>query len=323
MSGLHVGVTPWLPDRDGSGKTLASQGEIAEELGLQSFWLPESHFVGTRAMPAPLLQLAAVAARTTKLRLATTSYLLPHRNPIQAAEEVAVLDQLSGGRIILGVGRGFQSALFAAFGVPIREKRDRFESALQVMRCAWAGEPVGTDPGADGAESASIHLSPLPVQKPHPPIWVAAFGPKALKQAGRLALPYLASPMEPIDRLEENYALHREAFPEDDSARNLDVPIMRTVFITRDRELAGSVREALEQQTASLARSNAVRLRRVADSALEDWALVGEPAAVSDAVAVYRERLGMTHLIVRPGISGIPGAEVQKSLELIAELSAH
>jgi alkanesulfonate monooxygenase SsuD/methylene tetrahydromethanopterin reductase-like flavin-dependent oxidoreductase (luciferase family) len=129
--------------------------------------------------------------------------------------------------------------------------------------------------------------------------------------------------MEPIDRLEENYALHREAFPEDDSARNLDVPIMRTVFITRDRELAASVREALEQQTASLARSNAVRLRRVADSALEDWALVGEPAAVSDAVAVYRERLGMTHLIVRPGISGIPGAEVQKSLELIAELSAH
>jgi alkanesulfonate monooxygenase SsuD/methylene tetrahydromethanopterin reductase-like flavin-dependent oxidoreductase (luciferase family) len=321
MSGLHVGVTPWLPDREGSGQTLASQGEIAEELGLQSFWLPESHFVGARPMPAPLLQLAAVAARTTRLRLATTSYLLPHRNPIQAAEEVAVLDQLSGGRTILGVGRGFQSALFAAFDVPIRDKRDRFEAALRVMRCAWAGEPVGIDPGAEGAESASIHVSPLPVQKPHPPIWVAAFGPKALKQAGRLALPYLASPMEPIDRLEENYALHREACPED--ARDLDVPIMRTVFITCDRELAGRVRQALQQQTALLARSNAVRLRRVADSALEDWALVGEPAAVADAVAFYRERLGMTHLIVRPGISSIPSAETQKSLELIAELSAH
>ncbi len=284
---------------------------------MRSFWLPESHFVGAGPMPAPLLQLAAVAARTTSLRLGTTSFLLPHRHPIQVAEEVAVLDQLSMGRTILGVGRGFRSALFAAFGVPIRDKRDRFEAALEVMRCAWAGEPVGTDPDAEGSEAA-IRLSPLPVQRPHPPIWVAAFGPKALRQAGRLGLPYLASPMETIGRLEENYALHREACSEEPPS-DFAVPIMRTLFITRDRELADHARQALDRQSASLARSRAV-LRRP-PSSVEEWAMVGEPEAVSDAVADYRERLGMTHLIVRPGIPNVPPLEVRKSLEFIAELA--
>ena len=317
MTELHLGVTPWLSDPDGSGTSLPGQAETAEALGIRSFWLPESHFVGTGPMPAPLLQLAAVAARTKTLRLGTTSFLLPHRHPLQVAEEVAVLDQLSMGRTILGVGRGFRSALFAAFEVPIRDKRDRFEAALAVMRCAWAGEAVGTDPDAEGPDTA-IRLSPLPVQKPHPPIWVAAFGPKALRQAGRLGLPYLASPMETIGRLEENYALHREACPEEQPS-DFAVPIMRTLFVTRDRELADRARAALERQAASLSRSRAI-LRRP-PSSVDEWALIGEPGAVSDAVASYRERLGMTHLIVRPGIPSLSPLEVRKSLDLIAELA--
>ncbi|MEE9281419.1 MAG: LLM class flavin-dependent oxidoreductase [Myxococcota bacterium] len=321
MKDLHVGTTPWLADPDGSGQALASQGELAEELGLQSFWLPESHFVGTGPMPAPLLQLAGVAARTRTLRLGTTSFLLPHRHPLQVAEEVAVLDRLSGGRTILGVGRGFRSALFAAYDVPVREKRDRFEAALEVMRRAWAGEPIGTDPDAEGEDTAPIRLAPLPLQKPHPPIWVAAFGPKALRQAGRLGLPYLASPMEPIGRLLENYELHREACPADGLGSGLAVPIMRTLFVTHERELARHAREALERQAVSLARVRSARLRQAAAAPLEDWALIGEPARVADAIATYRERLGMTHLIVRPGISGVPKEATQRSLELIAELT--
>ncbi len=318
MRELHVGVTPWLSDPGGSGTSLPAQAETAEALGMRSFWLPESHFVGAGPMPAPLLQLAAVAARTKTLRLGTTSFLLPHRHPLQVAEEVAVLDQLSMGRTILGVGRGFRSALFAAFDVPIRDKRDRFEAALKVMCGAWAGEPVGMDPDGEGTETP-ILLSPLPVQRPHPPIWVAAFGPKALRQAGRLGLPYLASPMETISRLEENYALHREACPAEPPS-DFAVPIMRTLFVTREKELADRARLALERQAAALSRSRTV-LRRP-QSSVDEWALIGEPGAVSDSLASYRARLGMTHLIVRPGIPDIPPVEVRKSLELIAELAA-
>ena len=125
--------------------------------------------------------------------------------------------------------------------------------------------------------------------------------------------------METISRLEENYALHREACPAEPPS-DFAVPIMRTLFVTREKELADRARQALERQAAALSRSRTV-LRRP-QSSVDEWALIGEPGAVSDSLASYRERLGMTHLIVRPGIPDIPPVEVRKSLELIAELAA-
>ncbi|MYE11952.1 MAG: LLM class flavin-dependent oxidoreductase, partial [Gammaproteobacteria bacterium] len=93
MTRLHLGLTPWIVSGMADAATLARQGELAESWGYESFWLPENHFGGEGAIPEPLMLLAAVAARTRTLRLATTSYLLPLRNPLQAAEQVAVLDR--------------------------------------------------------------------------------------------------------------------------------------------------------------------------------------------------------------------------------------
>ncbi|MEM7364972.1 MAG: LLM class flavin-dependent oxidoreductase, partial [Pseudomonadota bacterium] len=114
MIPLDIAVTPW---RLGNAASLAEQGAFAEQLDFHSFWLPENHFGDERSIPSPLTLLAAVAARTTKIRLGSTSYLLPIRHPLQAAEEVAVLDHLSEGRVILGIGRGMDPKMFHAFGV--------------------------------------------------------------------------------------------------------------------------------------------------------------------------------------------------------------
>ena len=100
---LEIAVTPWSLSTLGAADELTSQAEIAENLGCHSFWLPENHFGDARSIPSPLMLLAAVAARTRSIKLGSTSYLLPIRHPLQAAEEVAVLDRLSGGRVILGV----------------------------------------------------------------------------------------------------------------------------------------------------------------------------------------------------------------------------
>jgi alkanesulfonate monooxygenase SsuD/methylene tetrahydromethanopterin reductase-like flavin-dependent oxidoreductase (luciferase family) len=313
---LRIGVTPWLDDWNGPAESLARQAETAEQLGFESFWLPESHFTGRSANPAPLLRLAALAARTTRLRLATTSYLLPVRHPLHVAAEVASLDRLSEGRVTLGVGRGFRSALFRAFDVPIREKRDRFEAALDVILAAWRGEPVVS---ASDDESPVL-LSPLPVQRPHPPIWVAGFGPKAVAQAGRLGLPYLASPMESLGALEENYERHRAARAEASHAGPLAVPVMRTVFVSRDPAAIARAREALTRQAASLKAAPIASLRRHSDAPLDEWALVGEPGAVAEGVNRYREKLGMTHLIARTHVPGGEPAEGAASLELLASL---
>lgn len=315
---LHLGVTPWSFDSEGLAAGLAEQAALAESLGFDSLFLPESHFAGAASIPSPLLLLAAAAARTTRLRLGTTSFLLPVRNPIHVAEEVAVLDRLSGGRVILGMGRGFRGALFTAFEVPATEKRDRFDASLAVMRRAWAGEAVAWEDGiGEGADPTPVRVSPLPVQQPHPPLWVAAFGPKAVEQAGRLGLPYLASPIESLAVLEANYARHREVL----AGAAVAVPVMRTLFVSRKAAGVERARAALAQQAAALAKAPAASLRRAAAAAPEDWAILGGPDEVAEGVRRYREKLGITHLIARVQIPGLAREEIEASLREIADLS--
>lgn len=314
---MHLGLTPWRLSGRVDAQELGRQGALAESWGYESFWLPESHFGNPTqsqsqrdsAIPDPLMLLAAVAAHTRHIRLATTSYLLPLRHPLQAAEQVAVLDRLSGGRVTLGVGRGYQPAMFDAFEVSRKDKRRLFEWCLGAMMDAWAGKTVG--------EGEPVVLSPLPLQRPHPPVWVAAFGPKALAQAGKLGLPYIASPMEPVARLRENYGRHAEACDAAGVERPPEVPIMRTVFISEDRTLLGRVREQLEASARAMASSG---IRRGLSLTADEWAIVGEPSEVQDKVAAYVEELAMTHLIVtRLRIGRVDTDLLERSVRQAAE----
>ncbi len=313
---LHLGVTPWRSEGDGSAALLVAQARQAEAWGYDSFFLPESHFQPRGGRPQPLLQLAAIAAGTERIRLGTTSLLLPIRSPLLVAEEVAVLDRLSAGRVILGLGRGFRESLFDAFGVAVAEKRSRFESALRQMVSAWHGEPVARSPDGSG-QSRPLFLDPLPVQRPHPPLWIAAFGPKALAQVGGLDLPYLSSPLEPLSRLVENYRLHRESRP-GGATSNLAVPVMRTVFSSDDAGLRARVEKTLIREVQELRRARAGQLRGRLGASVDEWALVGGSAALPSLVEVYRREIGLTHLIVRAPSGGrVDREEVERSLEAI------
>jgi alkanesulfonate monooxygenase SsuD/methylene tetrahydromethanopterin reductase-like flavin-dependent oxidoreductase (luciferase family) len=307
---MQIGVTPW--DFHGlDAARLSEQAVQAEALGYKSFWLPESHFspnVNGHAIPDPLMLLAAVAAATSTIRLATTSYLLPLRHPLLAAEQVAVLDQLSGGRVTLGIGRGFAPAMLKAFDVVPSEKRRLFERCLGVMQQAWSGEAVVDD--EEGSDP--VILNPLPVQKPHPPLWVAAFGPKALAQAGRLGLPYLASPMESMTRLEGNYARHAAAAAEAGHESIETVPIMRTVFLARSEQQGRTLRERVHREASKTGRLDE-------GASVDDWTIIGDKYLVADRVAEYRERLNLSHLIVtRLRISGVERADVEASMAGLA-----
>jgi alkanesulfonate monooxygenase SsuD/methylene tetrahydromethanopterin reductase-like flavin-dependent oxidoreductase (luciferase family) len=315
MRRLHVGVTPWLAPIGGRADRLTRQAMLAESLGYESFWLPENHFSGDAAIPDPLMLLAAVSGATTDIRLGTTSFLLPLRHPLQAAEQVAVLDQLSGGRVILGVGRGYQESMFAAFNVERREKREIFEWCLGTMIAAWRGDPVTTN------DPTEVRLAPRPVQQPHPPIWVAAFGPKALTQAGRLGLPYLASPMETLAVLKDNYLRHRDACAACGRTLPPEVPVMRSVFVSEDRSQVAGVRELLEKQTREARATGPAHVRHRASDDVGAWALVGDRAEVADGVARYVEELGVTHLVAtRLRIGGVPGDVLERSVRSFAEL---
>lgn len=307
---LEVGVTAWMFGTGGAATGLADQAATAEDMGFHSFWLPENHFGGEASIPSPLMLLAAIASRTSRIKLGSSSYLLPIRNPIQAAEEVAVLDRLSEGRVILGVGRGFQNAMFRVFDVPTKEKRKRFAANLKTMINAWQGEPIGFEEDS----SKPIYLAPLPVQKPHPSIWVAAFGPLALKQAGRLGLPYLASPMETLDTLKQNHRVYQQAALDAGHDKIETVPVMRTVFVSDKKSQVERVMAALQAQSQ-------LPTRRQANAKLLDWVIVGDCAYVKDTLEHYREELGMTHLIARGRLPAVDNNEQLDSLSLLAKIS--
>jgi len=304
---VKIAITLWQSDTGWGGDSVWRQAELAERMGFHSYWLPENHFGRRASVPSPLTLLAAIAARTTRLKLGTTSYLLPIRHPIQAAEEVAVVDQLSDGRLILGLGRGIQEEVFTAFDVPAREKRARFEANLEIMRRAWRGEPVSASPDGE-----AVCLSPLPVQRPHPPLWVAAFGPLALKQVGGLGLPYLCSPLETLAELVANVALHRAAAESAGHALAATTPVMRTVFICEHAATCAAVK-------AKLAGELPTRLRREG-LAVDDWAIVGDRRYVRDKLTEYREVLAVTHLIGGGRLPPIDEKRLLQSHQWLAEM---
>ncbi len=308
---LRIAVTPWRSLGEGDAERLCSQAELAEALGFDAFFLPENHFSGAGAIPEPMMLLAAIAARTSRIRLGTSSYLLPVRHPLQAAEQVAVLDRLSGGRVILGLGRGFSRPMFEAFAVDTREKRNLFAAALEQMLAAWSGAPV----------AAGASLSPLPVQQPHPPLWVAAFGPKALAQAGRLGLPYLASPVEPIEVIRSNLDRHAEALAAAGQPPPEDRPLMRTVFVSEDTRVLATVRARLQEQAREMARTSALRAVSAArDSGIDSWSIVGTPQEVRAGIERYRA-LGMNRLVAtRLRLDELPPQWCEQSLRLLARI---
>ena len=305
---LHLGLTPW-DFSDLSAASLTQQASFAESCGYESFWLPENHF-GPNALPDPLLLLAAVAAGTSDIKLATTSYLLPLRNPLLAAEQVAILDKLSNGRVILGVGRGYSKQTLHAFDIQPGTKRQLFEWCLGIMIEAWSGKPVSLHEDGDNA----VTLSPLPLQKPHPPIWVAAFGPKALAQAGRLGLPYLASPIETFEQLKANYDAYDEAIADSVHSTPKDRPVMRSIFVSNDRIKVQQVRDRLEKSKPPVGLETAPKI--------DDWAIVGDVGYVKARIEKLRCDLNASHLIVtRLRIDGFEQTDFPSSLETIASFN--
>ncbi len=293
--------------------------DFAEQQGLHSVWLPEMHF-RPGGCSSPLLNLSAFSARTRRLRLATTSLLLPLYHPLEIANEIAVLDHLSQGRVIVGLGRGFQGHLFDAFEIDPASKRDRFDQCLEWMLGIWSGEgsteiPTRFPDMPGLADSTSMR----PYQDPHPPLAVAAFGRKGLAQAARWGLPYLASPMEPFDLISENLAFHREELSSSATAGAAVTPVMRIVFVSTDTAVLARVRERLQSERRALPSKVPAAIARAVAAPLEERVVVGGPAEVTEHLARHREGVGMNLLVVRPLIAGAERGAQQDSMSRLVE----
>jgi natural product biosynthesis luciferase-like monooxygenase protein len=187
------------------------QAVYAEALGFESVWPVEQHFnPNLSILPSPLLLLAAIAERTRALRLGIAIVLLPLSHPVRVAEEVATLDVISNGRIEFGVGRGAIPNHFSGFGVSQAESRDRMFEELEIIRLAWTSERLNFAGRFFKLENLAV--VPRPVQKPHPPIRIAANSMDTFELMGRMGYPiFAASQVNPIPRLREFLPLYRNA----------------------------------------------------------------------------------------------------------------
>src|ERR671927_251261 len=200
---MRIGVTvPNVHETLARRTTIEAVGRMADELGFDSVWCNDHVAVpsgqeggGEPAYGAaygedrgqhiyePLIVLAYLAAVTRRVMLGTSVYLLPLRNPVLAARQAVSLDQLSDGRLVLGVGVGWLESEFAALGVPYRERGSRTDEAIAVLKASW---------GPDSAEFhgrhhsfTSVEFLPKPVQRPHPPLWIGGRSDAAVRRAAR------------------------------------------------------------------------------------------------------------------------------------------
>ncbi|MAE93788.1 MAG: hypothetical protein CL910_03935 [Deltaproteobacteria bacterium] len=167
--------------------------ESAEEYGFDSVWPAEHHFSEYGVCGSPVVNLAAIARTTKKVRLGTGVVILPFHHPVRVAEDFAMLDQLSGGRVELGVGRGYQPLEFGGFGVDQTRSTELFDESLEVIQRCWTDERLNYQ--GQHYQFEDLEVRPKPFQEPHPPIWMAALSEGSFEKAGRLGLNLLLSPV--------------------------------------------------------------------------------------------------------------------------------
>ena len=147
---------------------LLDQIAMADELGYDSIWLTEHHFVEDGYTPSPVPLMAAIAARTRRVQISTDILILPLYHPVKLAEDIATIDAISNGRVMLGVGAGYRDEEFEAFGTSRRERGRRMEEGVAVLRGCWADGPFSFH--GKHYMYSNIDVTPKPVQKPHPPL---------------------------------------------------------------------------------------------------------------------------------------------------------
>ena len=311
--------------------------ELADALGFHGVWITEHHFMpGYSHASKPELILAALARRTSRLRLGLGVIPLPYHHPVHVAERIATLDLLCGGRLEVGIGRGFSPREYAAFGVPMADSRSIVDESLAVIRASAAGVPLrfhGRHFTIDG-----VDVVPRPLQRPHPPLWTAAVSPDTFEWAAGAGLGVLAGPFKPWFMVAADIRRYRSAWTrvepmrigmtvgmlclrDGQRARRLAAPAFRWFYDALLRVTAPVLENLLPgyEQFHDLGRFRRL-LRLGARPRVLDLAgltVVGTPAECIARMRRYRNA-GVTHLVCSIGAGALPTETVRESLECIA-----
>lgn len=295
-----------------------------EDLGFDSVWMEEHHGVKDHYWPSPLPVLAGFATRTSRMLLGTDILIFPFYHPVRLAEDVALLDVISGGRFVLGTAIGYKPDEFALYGTSLEKRGARFEEGLKLVKALWTQDMV-TFKG-EYFTVVNGRIEPRPLSDPHPPVWIGGWGDLALKRAATLAQNWLPGPTADLARLldgKRRFMTYRAAAGL--TAPITEWPLTRDVIIAdtdhRARELAERhIMVSYRHEYAGGWRHPFIdaSIAGDLDRLMKDRFLIGGPDQVIAGIQRVVEVYGMTHLICRLFFPGMPHAHIMRELELLA-----
>ena len=285
--------------------------EIMDRGGFDAVWLAEHHFNAFSVCPSVHMMGTLAAARTRRLRIGTAVSLAAFYHPLRLAEEVALLDVLSGGRVNWGAGRGFDRTEFEVFGVSAEESASRFREAVDVVRRAWTEERLTY--GGRHFRFENVEVLPKPLQRPHPPVWVAASSEPAVEWAAEHGLSILMDPHSAHADIARKRRLYGERLVASGfTSAGREIPMARLVAIAETRREAQDVARrgarwivdsyAGPGHRPVLPFGSPVQATVVdpVERYLREVVVYGSPAEVVDQLSRLREEMLLEYLLCAP-----------------------
>ncbi len=323
---------PQQSDTDAFAQGLA-QVEDAERYGLDAIWLAEIHQQANRSvLSAPMTVASAIAARTSRIKIGTAVQVLPLCHPLRLAEESATVDQISRGRLMMGVGRSGNPRAYAAYGVPYSESRERFYETLEVLKLAWT-QPSFSYEGKF-LKFDEARAVPRPYQQPHPPIRIAGASEDTFPVLGKLGYPlFVAVRSGSLAGLAPDLKAYREAYKAAGHPGKGDVHLRLTLHVAETDALAREqaepstmlgYRKLITQLEGSPNKRRRAELEEVRTityaDVLRDKVVVGSPGYVAERLRQLQEELGIDGILAELNFGGtVPSGQMMQSLRLLCE----
>ena len=307
--------------------TLIEQVRVADAAGFHAFSMGEHYNIPGLQRLHQVPALARLCAEAKNCAVGTAVTLLGLRHPVTVANELASLDVINNGKSFAAFGLGYRDDELNAFGLTKAQRFHRFVEGIEIIKRLWTEDHVSYE----GREFKikDVTLDPKPLQKPRPPIWIAANSDAAVERAARIGDGWIIGPHSAIEELERQVHLYRNAWFAAGKQGRPDIPIIRETFVARSRkEAVQKAQPCLEQLYRSIyikwkqneAMSDPNELSWGFDRLAKHRFILGSPEECIDQIKQYEERLGATHMLVRfDWTPGLPQEEILASMRLFGE----
>jgi alkanesulfonate monooxygenase SsuD/methylene tetrahydromethanopterin reductase-like flavin-dependent oxidoreductase (luciferase family) len=325
-TGLFINAQ-YLPGESMPKKIQESVEQVraARDAGFDLICAGQHYLASPYQMSTTFPLLARLAAEAGDMEVASAVVLVPLHNPVELAESVATLDAICQGRFIFGVGLGYRDEEYVSFGVDRTRRVARMSEALEVMKLLWTKDEVEFD----GAYYRVPKVRPAtrPVQKPHPPIWVAANNDGAIRRAARWGFPWLINPHATVPMVAQQLAGYRDELQRAGNPVPPVLPMMRELYVAQDRESAYLQSQPyLESKYAAYAAWGQDKALPGNESftvpypeLARDRFLLGSPEDVAQEMMRYSNELGVNQLIFRMQWPGMGHDQLIRQIELMGK----